>query len=329
MNPAASFANAAQCEFLFTSAHLPSVDIPTVRIVGTVEDANGETFYAIRKIARNLSWGSVYTVRHFDAQGDPTWGFHFLGEHLAEVMGYRWSDSGDLLVPTPSTLNRRISVFNAYLRENGISPIPVTFYLQAKATIESFLRGWANARVPVAQALDEHTLHDIGYHYPSILLAPELASALQAQAGLGWYWLRLTRGASHSDRIPRVVFQTVRNVDLASSSANRPVGLEKSADAASGARMFYGIVSSPLQGFLAQQSSPLQIFEERHRVDRILHPYVEAHFKNHIRKNHPEWDRTLTDFGIPNEHAVLTAQAARSTTLRLAAKEFLKERGQP
>jgi hypothetical protein len=216
-----------RCEYLFVSPETTSAlrDLPdyqTVRIAGRHAGYHGQEFYRLRKLRPSYPWGSRFATRSFDPQGDPSRSLVTFGPDLARVIGLRPdAATGDILAPTPETLNRRIARFNRFLIENHIEPIPVSFYSQQKPKIELFLRQWSqSARIPVAADDSTHTIHDITFHYSAILLPVQIVNLLKIQAGIAWQWLR----TEESKVLTEVALEAVHRIDHISASANHGPG---------------------------------------------------------------------------------------------------------
>lgn len=325
-----------RCEFLFEAPPLervPFLERPrhqTAEIVGLETYERGEEFFRLRRLDPSMPWGSRFATRSFDPQGDPSLIFYTMGPDLSRILGFRY-DGDDLIAPTAETMNRRIARFNRYLLSKNIEPIPVSFYSQAIALKETFLRHWFQAlRIPVAADLSTHTIHDISFHYSAVLMPPQMAHMLQAQAGIAWRWMQ----RPEAQLLPKLTSEAVRRIDHISVSANVVPGERGLSHFRFWENVFADVGTDELR---ARFKTPIELFRERMMMsnlageDSSASPLVENlrlktdPFYAELKTAFPEWNRKVEDFGLSNYASVRELYFARSADLRYAAREFLKE----
>lgn len=348
------------CEWLFEAP--PIKDRPTVEIAKVVKRGN-ESFYRLRLLPGETSWRSLYAQRDFDPQGDPRWPLFFLGEDLGQVFGFDGSGR-DFYAPTPETLNARIEAFNRYLKKRRIEPIPIRFYLQPRPKIEGFLRNWyRHTALPVAAGNDTHTMHDISFHFSSVLLPIQIVRLLQIEAGMAWEWLQRVNTALGA---PVVVRESVMVMDTLSTVTNYVTGFNTPDVLAEQMSPYLHDVSATKIDFIsaddvsnpnaadvsarwrqfAASHTPLDLFRRklmnRHiRPSSVLTPHQELMFHRKLRLpqleaermflldmafEHPEWaDTTLKNMGLGDFKAIEALLNARAAELRTAARDYLKE----
>lgn len=316
---------------------------PTAIILGLKEEANFETFFRVKKLLEETSWSSNYSPRGYDPQGSAVYPIAALGLNLARVLGFSWKNRNEILVPTPATLNARIEAFNGYLMSQGIAPIPIRFYLQIVPKIEMFLRRWAQkAEIPIAAGLDNHTLHDLGFHLTSILLPPEIVELIRIEAALASKWLLLKE-----NRISDGLLLSVRFVDSFSTSANLAEG-ERHTESLSGFLRQY--VSHQEFGRMEWSEylglSPFALFNRRisHSENppwndaEMTFERMQTYFKeqevlanlheqflNEIKTENPEWLEPLSSRpSLQDAVSIEDLFVKRASTLRRAADEFLR-----
>lgn len=335
---AGGFGNGPRCEYLFTSqpAIQPLADLPdyqTVQIVERVQGYHGQEFYRLRKLDPSYPWGSRYAARTFDPQGDPSWGFAVFGSDLARVLGLRYDSNGDILAPTPETLNRRVARFNHFLVDHHIAPIPVSFYSQRKPRIELFLRQWGRGHsVPVAADDSTHTIHDISYHYSAVLLPKEIVKLLEIQANIAWHWLQ----TEEAEILKEVTLEAVRRIDNISVTANHPAGDRYQL------RFWETIYADDTDEI---ENSRLRVRSKSHLSlfsERIFHynsiPYSGGFklaftdmrsriqtFRENMQKIDPTWDSLIEKLGLLDGPSVHELYVARAVELRHAARLFWQE----
>lgn len=347
----------SRCLNLFQSENQQVEDLgaprPSAKIIGIQSNDAGETFFIIQRLLEETYWASNFSKHGYDLQGNPLNPFNVLGIPLARVLGFTMVSHRKILAPTPETLNRRIAAFNKFLIERRIAPIEIGFYLQLAATLDSFLDGWSTAaRLPVfakfsdvaafdrGAAYDHHTIHDISYHYPGVLLPPQVVRLLQVRAEMTKEWGEFYQGFLlrwHKVR-------SVGAIDATSTSANVPTnrsvdsdGLSRYAAQFFSSWKFRNKASSEnrmLVHFLGR--SPLQLFVRQLRwphplsnPEDLLDPnFIELNdainlFEKTARARHPDWDQPLSSFGFDSLNGMVDLYNSRAEELRSAASDFL------
>lgn len=325
-----------------------SVARPTVQIVHVVVESNNDRFFLLRPLSGE-DWFSSYSLRGFDPQGDPRWTMDSLGPYLAEVFGFRYTADGDLLVPTPETYNRRISLFNTFLIENRFEPISITFYLQAKPRLRSFVeRTSRDLGVPVAAGEGSHTIHDISYHYASVLLPKVFLEMIRTDAEIAFKGLsvqdetvarsmlytalvidgftsfpnllldpakakkRLIEHLSHAMPASGQTYSVQKWRELAASHSSLDVFLRK-------ILFFHSIIPS-------NDLSPRDSVAFLYREHGIRNEENIMRFIDELRTKYPELNRSLDEQGLGDVDGLLRLSHERRNELQQAAQKFLQER---
>lgn len=314
-----------RCEFLFLSdSYLGTpANFQTVKIAGKLKNETGETFFRLRKITERISWLSTYSPHNYDPQGDPTWGFSTLGYELARSMGYRYERGGTLIVPTAETLNQHIERFNIFLGAKKIAPIPIRFYAQPKTSLILFIREWARRQsLPVAGGQGNHTIHDISYHYPGIMLPPEVTRLMQTEAQIALAWNELEPQLARVNHLRTVSLM----IDNQSVTANRRPSREMDDHAATRFLERYlrpkGETES-LSPELYVRHSPLDAFFRRLRFGGHAIPEKQEQlFRDYAAVYHPAWVKPLSEYGLRDIESLRDLYNDRSQRLRDAAVEY-------
>lgn len=160
-------------------------DKPTVQ-AQLLPNYNGELAILKKSILSPWASSSSSLKGQEDIQGSPTVNFRVMGKYTTFSLDFRAVDKNTMIVPTAKRYSENIKKLSEELIRLGYEPIPFHFYEQSELSISQYAKTFkSNFGLPVADIKSPiHFVHDIAFHYTSILMPPAYARLLQQRIGL-------------------------------------------------------------------------------------------------------------------------------------------------